>query len=289
MVCCCYVFTFAANAQSPPADTTAKKSAVDSAITTPSDSAVITPKNRDRKKISKKKAAKLASLEAKMADLTNTSMKNAGDSSGYATRSGAKDSSEISKIEDCEIPFEMAYRIKHMSPNELDSMRIVFQKVVKEGDEGEEEEKIITIKMRYANDHITGYMTKAPIHHSNKYVVVNMPINVKVEWCCTPDSTHPKHCAATLAEVKHFDSTEHCTRWNQMDDGTDMMKQVAEKKTKYKNLQKPKRLFGRILEFVTFRRKKYILIPIDRTFEELLKPPVAGQPNTPSHHKPAKF
>jgi hypothetical protein len=187
-----------------------------------------------------------------------------------------EDSSQISKIEDCDIPFEMAYKIKHMKYSELDSMRIEFQKIIKE----DEEEKIITIKMRFVNDHIVGYMTKAPIHHSNKYIIINMPINVKIEWCCIPDSTHPtKHCVATRAELIHIDTTEHCKGWIQSDDGSEMVKKLSEAKLpKDKTLQKKKRFFGRltdgIVNFFKFKRKKkYILIPIDKTFKELLKPP----------------
>jgi hypothetical protein len=191
------------------------------------------------------------------------------------------DSSQISKIEDCDIPFEMAYKIKHMKYSELDSMRIEFQKIIKE----DEEEKIITIKMRFINDHIIGYMTKAPIHHSNKYIIINMPINVKIEWCCIPDSTHPtKHCVASHAEMIHIDTTEHCKGWVQTDDGSDMVKKLSEARLpKDKTLQKRKKFVGRLTEkivnlFRFKRKKKYILIPIDKTFKELLKPPAPPVP-----------
>lgn len=179
---------------------------------------------------------------------------------------------EIGKLEDCEIPFTMAYNIKHMSYKELDSLRIEFQKIILE----EEEEKIITIKMRFRDDHIIGYMTQAPIHHSNKYVVINMPINVKIEWCCVPDSTHPsQHCAISHAEMVNIDTTEHCKKWAQLDDGTDMLEQLAANKKKIDlSKYKKKRKFNPLAIFNVFKKKKkkdMIAIPMDKSLEEILK------------------
>lgn len=179
---------------------------------------------------------------------------------------------EIGKLEDCEIPFTMAYNIKHMSYKELDSLRIEFQKIILE----EEEEKIITIKMRFRDDHIIGYMTQAPIHHSNKYVIINMPINVKIEWCCVPDSTHPnQHCVVNHAEMVNIDTTEHCKRWAQLDDGTDMLEQLAANKKKIDlRKYKKKKKFNPLAIFNVFKRKKkkeMIAIPMDKSLEEILK------------------
>ncbi|BAV09197.1 hypothetical protein [Filimonas lacunae] len=178
----------------------------------------------------------------------------------------------IGKLEDCEIPFTMAYQIKNMTYKELDSLRIEFQKIVKE----EEEEKIITIKMRYTNEHIIGYMTQAPIHHSNKYIVINLPINVKIGWCCVPDSTHPsQHCATTRAELIGIDTTEHCKRWKQQDDGTDMLDQLVANKRKIDlSKYKKKRKFNPLAFLNVFKRKKkkeMIGIPMDKTLPEILK------------------
>ena len=292
MVCYCYVFTFSASAQTPPADTASHKamdtsSAIINTIEPATgihteDTATVKLSRKARKlqaKAEKRRAAiALAEEVTSVADTNTTASK---DSTGKDSTGAGKaaNKGEITKLEDCEIPFEMAYNIKHMRPTEMDSLKIVFQKIVME----DQEEKIVTIRMRFSNDHINGYMTKAPIHHSNKYVVVNMPINVKIEWCCTPDTTHAKHCASSFAEMKHLDSTEHCTRWTQVDDGTHMVEQVAAAKERTdKRSKKKKPLFGRVVEFFQFKPKeKYILIPVDKTFKELLKPPVPNTGNSP--------
>lgn len=191
------------------------------------------------------------------------------------------DEGGIGKLEDCEIPFTMAYHIKNMTFGELDTLRIEFQKIIKEEDEEDEEkedvgEEIITIKMRYRNDHIVGYMTKAPLHHSNQYVIINRPINVKIAWCCVPDSTHPtQHCASNRAELLAIDSTEHCKAWKQQDDGTEMLDQLAanQKKIdmrKYKKKHKF-RPFGWLDVFKRKKKKKMIAIPLDKTLPEILK------------------
>lgn len=236
-----------------------------------------------------KKMSKKAMRALKKRELADSILRveERRDSLRLAHQQAIKDSGVITRLEDCEIPFEMAYNIKHMKLNEMDSMKIVYQKIILE----EEEEKIVTIRMRFANDHIRGYMTKAPIHHSNRYVVVNMPIDVKVQWCCIPDSTHPKHCAASYAEIKHYDSTEHCTGWVQVDDGKEMVTEVTNaRKGMDKKLKSKRPFIGRVVEFFQFKKKpKYILIPIDKTFQELLKPPApktdteSGSPPAPSN------
>ncbi|RXK83423.1 hypothetical protein [Filimonas effusa] len=299
MVCYCYVFTLSANAQTPPAGSAGKKGIDTSAAiinttgpanTHSEDSATVKLSRKARKlqaKADKRRNAIALAEEIASAASPATGLPGDSTSQAHDTTGSGKPANkgEITKLEDCEIPFEMAYNIKHMRPSEMDSLKIVFQKIVLE----EQEEKIVTIRMRFSDDHIHGYMTKAPIHHSNKYVVVNMPINVKIQWCCTPDSTHPKHCAATFAEIKHLDSTEHCTRWTQTDDGTHMVEQVAAAKERIdKRSKKKKPFFGRVVEFFQFKPKeKYILIPVDKTFRELLKPPVQNTDN--QHTTPTKI
>lgn len=193
---------------------------------------------------------------------------------GRSSTTAPVNEGEIGKLEDCEIPFTMAYAIKNMSFKELDTLRIEFQKIILE----DEEEKIITIKMRYRDDHIVGYMTQAPIHHSNKYVIVNLPINVKIEWCCVPDSTHPsKHCVTSHAELIATDTTQHCKAWVQMDDGTDMVEQLAANQrkidlTKYKKKRKFN-LFGFLNVFKKKKNKsKLVPVPMDKSMDEIMNP-----------------
>lgn len=193
---------------------------------------------------------------------------------GRSSTSAPVNEGEIGKLEDCEIPFTMAYAIKNMSYKELDTLRIEFQKIILE----DEEEKIITIKMRYRDDHIVGYMTQAPIHHSNKYVIVNLPINVKIEWCCVPDSTHPnKHCVTSQAELIATDTTEHCKSWVQMDDGTDMVEQLAANQRKIDlSKYKKKRKFNPFAFLNVFKKKKkkskLVPVPMDKSMDEIMNP-----------------
>lgn len=289
MVCLCYVSPSYAQTPEPPAtpsaDTTKPKT---DSIGTPA--STVPPSTTDT---SKTKTDKPANTVPPAADTTKANTDTTGnaangvvsssaDSSGKAGTPSPKridDPSDdaaskggIGKLEDCEIPFTMAYNIKHMTYKELDSLRIEFQKIIME----DEEEKIITIKMHYVNEHITGYMTKAPIHHSNKYIIMNMPIDVKIEWCCVPDTSHPtQHCATTRAELIGIDTTEHCKRWMQRDDGSDMLEQLAanKKKIDLKKYRK-KHKFNPLAFLNLFKRKKkkqMIGIPMDKTLSEILK------------------
>jgi hypothetical protein len=132
--------------------------------------------------------------------------------------------------------------------------------------------------MRYRDDHIVGYMTQAPIHHSNKYVIVNLPINVKIEWCCVPDSTHPnKHCVTSQAELIATDTTQHCKAWVQMDDGTDMVEQLAANQRKMDlSKYKKKKKFNPFAFLNVFKKKKkkskLVPVPMDKSMDEIMNP-----------------
>jgi hypothetical protein len=127
-----------------------------------------------------------------------------------------KDPNEITKLEDCKLTDEMVFRIKQSGPKEMSELREEFQSIINEDDV----EYTVTVKLRFIDDHIMGYIKQAPINNSNHAQYSNKRINVPIEWCCTGNPTHQQHCVSTLAEVRNYTTTQQCTGWKQKDDGS---------------------------------------------------------------------
>ncbi|MBN9296765.1 MAG: hypothetical protein J0I41_07125 [Filimonas sp.] len=127
-----------------------------------------------------------------------------------------KEASEISKLEDCKLPEEMVFRIKQMGPKEMSELKEEFQSNILE----EDEEFTVTVKLRFIDDHIFGYIKQAPINYSNLAQISNKRIFIPIEWCCAANPTHPQHCVSTLKEVQAYSTTQQCAGWKQKDDGS---------------------------------------------------------------------
>jgi len=129
----------------------------------------------------------------------------------------AKNTNEITRLQDCKLPNDMYDRIKSMRPAELAVLKEELQQPKRE----EGEEKLFTIKLQYYKDYIIGIIKEAPFNQSNQQTVSDKRINIPVKWVCTPDSMgHEPHKVLT-SEMKSYEAMYHCKNWKQEDEEND--------------------------------------------------------------------
>lgn len=143
----------------------------------------------------------------------------------------------IKRLEDCELPEEMLYRIMEMAPEKMKHLQEEYQAITRE----DGDEFVVTIKLRFAEDYIYGYIRKAPLTNTANIQNSTTTILIPVEYCCTPaKSDHPKHCVR-VNEIPLFDSTEKCVKWalkeKQVQDSIYFAKIEAGKKKKKPKLE----------------------------------------------------
>src|SRR6266498_3269154 len=102
----------------------------------------------------------------------------------------AKKAAIITNLEQCSIPLSMITRIKHLSPVEMKDLNEEYQHT----DLTEDGREIVTIvRMRFMDNHITGYVKEALLNNSDKFQSINY-IDIPVEWMCIPPKQdHPFH------------------------------------------------------------------------------------------------
>ena len=135
----------------------------------------------------------------------------------------------ISDLTQCHLPASMVTRIRHMSPTEIPALDEEFQQTEINADG---EESVITVKLRFIDDHITGYIKQAPLNNSSQ-VQSTSYIDIPVEWMCIPPSPdHPFHFATSINDIKAIQDENCCLDWVQRD--SDVEISFAPPKTKKK-------------------------------------------------------
>jgi hypothetical protein len=124
---------------------------------------------------------------------------------------------EITKLEDLNLPPELVYRIKKMTPNQLVTFREDFNYNIKA------EDKIdytITVRLGFSQDMITGIVKWVPLYNNTDAPPEITKIKVKVQFCCTTkiDTLHKKQHCGKMSELNDFEDNEHCKDWVQKDD-----------------------------------------------------------------------
>jgi hypothetical protein len=120
----------------------------------------------------------------------------------------------ITSLERCSIPGSMIMRIKHLSPLEMEGLNEEYQHT----DLTEDGREIVTIvRMRFADNHITGYIKETLLNNSDKFQSINY-IDIPVEWMCIPPKQdHPFHFATSVSELDSIKSENGCLDWVQRD------------------------------------------------------------------------
>lgn len=160
-------------------------------------------------------------------------------------------SATISRLEDCKIPQQMISSIKSMGPKEMAVLREEFQQISVENGE----EMVTTIKLRFINDSIYGYIQQAPVNNSSQSLVSNTIIRIPVIWCCSKQPQHEEHCSS-LKTIKSYEDNIKCIGWKQKKDeetlaedfGKPAEEQLIQKKKKkrwfQRKKQRPNKAFG---------------------------------------------
>lgn len=138
--------------------------------------------------------------------------------------------SEIKKIDQCDLPEEMVYRIKNMLPEQMRKFKEEYQQTITD----ENGEQIVkTINLRFFDDHIIGFIKTAPLNRTDNAILSNTQIKVPLQWGCTPQLGHSKqHTAYYFAEMNEFNGTENCVGWHQMKEGEHLLPPLPKAKRK---------------------------------------------------------
>jgi hypothetical protein len=130
---------------------------------------------------------------------------------------------EIKKLKSLDVPEFLKEKLVKMSPDEMADMQEEYQRNVYE----DGEEYTVTVKMRFMDDYIVGFIRKAPLYNSIDKKPVTTYIDIKVEWCSPVciDSTDTAninvienkcltYSGIKELEYKHF----KCDKWIQKTD-----------------------------------------------------------------------
>jgi hypothetical protein len=137
----------------------------------------------------------------------------------------------ITDLEKCRIPASMVMRIKHLTPKEIKDLNEEYQRT----DLTEDGKEIVTIvKLRFIDDHITGYIKESLINNSDEPQEISY-IDIPIEWMCIPPrQDHPFHFATSLSEIDSIKLENGCLDWVQRDNQViiNFAKEQPKKKSK---------------------------------------------------------
>ena len=120
----------------------------------------------------------------------------------------------ITELEQCKIPTSMILRIKHLTPSQMKVLNEEYQQT----DLSENGQEIVsTVKLRFIDDHITGYIKQSLINSSEQTQHISY-IDIPVEWMCIPPKQdHPFHFSSSIAELDSIKEENGCLDWVQRD------------------------------------------------------------------------
>ncbi len=144
----------------------------------------------------------------------------------------------ITKFADAGLPGMLLQQIRSYKPEEIVKMHEEFQQNVRE-DDGE---YTITMRLWFEDDHVMGYIKKAPIGNNLKVEVSKTILDIAVEWCGVVDSTKQPICVKTMKEMQQASALAKISDWHQKPDEAPVseqpaMKLNALKKGKGKNVE----------------------------------------------------
>lgn len=137
----------------------------------------------------------------------------------------------ITTLEQCRIPASMLTRLKHLTPFDIRDLNEEYQHT----DLTEDGKEIVTIvRMRFIDNHITGYIKEALLNNTDKVESINY-IDIPIEWMCIPPKRdHPFHFATSLAELNGIKEENGCLDWVQRDNN--VIINYAQEKPKKKGI-----------------------------------------------------
>lgn len=120
----------------------------------------------------------------------------------------------ITELEKCKIPTSMILRIKHLTPSQMKDLNEEYQQTDL-SDNGQE--IVTTVKLRFIDDHITGYIKQSAINSSDQTQNISY-IDIPIEWMCIPPKQdHPFHFSTSLSELDSIKEENGCLDWVQRD------------------------------------------------------------------------
>lgn len=137
----------------------------------------------------------------------------------------------VTSLEQCRIPASMVTRLKHLTPFEIRDLNEEYQHT----DLTEDGKEIVTIvRMRFIDNHITGYIKEALLNNTDKVESINY-IDIPIEWMCIPPKRdHPFHFATSLSELDGIKTENGCLDWVQRDNN--VIINYAQEKPKKKGI-----------------------------------------------------
>lgn len=137
----------------------------------------------------------------------------------------------VTTLEQCRIPASMVTRLKHLTPFEIRDLNEEYQHT----DLTEDGKEIVTIvRMRFIDNHITGYIKEALLNNTDKVESINY-IDIPIEWMCIPPKRdHPFHFATSLSELDGIKTENGCLDWVQRDNN--VIINYAQEKPKKKGI-----------------------------------------------------
>lgn len=109
-------------------------------------------------------------------------------------------------------PPEMLMHYGELSPNDAITLVDEFQ-VTQKDEDGVA--MLVTVKLRFDNDRLVGYIKEAPIDNTTDETVSNFLVRIPIEWLCTPETPgHPQHYVSTLAGIRTAETEYKCKGWH---------------------------------------------------------------------------
>jgi len=118
----------------------------------------------------------------------------------------------VRTFEEFNMPPEMLAHFNQITPDDAPKLREEFQ-VTQKDEDGVA--ILITVKLRFEDDYLTGYILEAPIDKSNDVTESDFTVKIPVEWICTPTTPeHAEHYVSSLAAIKTAEAEYKCTGWH---------------------------------------------------------------------------
>ncbi len=118
----------------------------------------------------------------------------------------------ITSFEDLNMPPEMLSHFSQLTPESIVYFRDELQ-ATQNSEDGVE--VIITVKLRFSNNNLIGYIQEAPLEKTTQITVSKYTVIIPVEWVCTPFSKkHPQHYVSNLADIKTAEDQYKCKNWH---------------------------------------------------------------------------